>query len=141
MWNKPHISPMAVLLGVVLLLSTACGGDGIPTCERCYFVEPTEHTVTLLFSLSDENPTVDFTVYEGDLDGGVPIHYGVAEQSRVELVLALGRRYTVVADYCGGGRSVKVLGANKPRASFVQEACDEPCYMVSGLRFDLRLRY
>lgn len=140
MWNNRLLNMLA-LLSLLLMLVAACGDGYIRTCDRCYFAEPAEHTVELLFSVGDEHPTVDFIVYAGNLDDGVPVHYGQAEQQRVELVLELGQSYTVVADYCDGGRSIRVVGANKPRAEFTQELCEEACYMVSGLRFDLRLRY
>lgn len=139
MWNDRPLNVLA-LLGFVLMFA-ACGDGLVSPCNRCYFEEPAEHTVVLLFSVGDEHPTVDFTIYAGNLDDGIPVYYGLAEQQRVELVLGLGQRYTVVADYCDGGRSIRVVGSNKPRAEFTQEMCEEACYLVSGLRFDLRLRY
>lgn len=127
----------------ILMSVVACskGGTGDASCDSCYFNEPTESQVVLRFSISDENPLVDFAIYRGETFDGTPIYQGMADSSELEIWLPLGSHYTVVADYCSNARNISVVAVGHLYADLTRTLCDEPCYMVYGRRFDLRLRF
>lgn len=126
-----------------MLALSACSNNGTldASCDSCFFDKPTEYQVVLRFSISDENPTVDYAIYQGETLEGTPVYQGVADSSEVEVWLPLGSHYTAVADYCGNVRTISVVAVGHLHAELTRTVCDEPCYMIYGRRFDLRLRF
>lgn len=135
------IKHLIVSLIAIVLVSCSDDYSAPASCDDCYFVEPTEHNASFYFSLSDDNPTVEFAIYQSDKPEGVPFYEGVADSSEVEIWLPLGYRYTAVANYCRDARPVSVIDGGRMYVKFSRTLCEEECYMIYGKTFDLRLRF
>ena len=52
----------------------------------------------------------------------------------------VGKYYTIVAKYNKGGKIVYAVDGKKVKTKLDQSSCSDPCYIVIGKDFDLRLK-
>lgn len=134
---------LVVITALCTLLSIAsCENEDIfIDCSKCYETEPQEMNITMKFTINDENPVVNFTLYVGSFESGEPIFYGTTASSENSLRVEVGCYYTVVAEYCSQGRSIMAVDGKKFYFEHNTSDCSVECYLAKGSEFDVRLKY
>lgn len=131
-----------ILIAALLILLGSCGDTSIfVDCSKCYSPKPTLADITLLFTINDENTTVNFTVYSGTYESGTPIYYGQTAQSQQTLTFEVDCYYTVVAEYHSGGRCIMAVDGKMLKTEYNNDDCHSECYLIVGDEFDVRLKY
>lgn len=123
---------------VVMVLFFSCEEVTIINCTDCYTDEPDE--TYLEISLDVIAPGVIVTIYTGNLeDNLVFATYKTFAKTSYYKVL-LNKSYTVTAEYVISGVSYIAVNNVKPRVTFSEEQCTNPCYYVYDKSVKLKLK-
>lgn len=139
--SKPILIAAFTALCALLSISSCEDERFILDCSKCYENEPLVMNMNISVTINDENPQVNFTVYNGDFETGEPIFYGTTASSDYSLTVETNSYYTVVAEYCSQGRSIMSIDGKMFYYEHNASDCALECYMIYGNDFDVKLKY
>jgi hypothetical protein len=84
-------------------------------CDDCLIDEPSEGELTLKFLLDDENKSVAFRVYEGEIETGNLIIEDTALVNSVTFTMPSEIKYSAEAFYHKDGKTIVVVDGDKIR--------------------------
>ena len=107
-------------------------------CYECFDFRPDSAVVIVYLSIDTENPEVPLTFYRGDA-GGELEWQDTAFENEFRLPVAVGPEYTVKAQYRREGKIIEAFDSDDMVLKDYGESCGDPCYILKGGIFDLRL--
>lgn len=132
----------AALLLVFSLKFTACEPEDwmlTVDCADCYGYKPDSANLIVNLTINSENDSVPLTFYLGSYEDGVIDWQDTATTQEFYLYSAMGSSYTVRATYRSGDRIIEAFDEDKMKLYNAGGECGNPCYIVKGGIFDLRL--
>ncbi len=106
-------------------------------CNSCYNDKPLETIISISITNNEENRTVPITVYQGSIDDGEIIFEDI---NLTIFNVEVGKYYSVVAKYNKDGKTIYAVDGKKVRTKLDESSCSDPCYIIIGDKFDVRLK-
>lgn len=131
-------------IATLLLFSALSSCDDVilfTNCNECYSYIPDYYDIKIKFTINDENPEVNYTLYKGSFETGEPIHFSSTSTKNLKLNVETNCYYTIVAEYCSESRSIMVVDGHKVEFNRNISDCESECYYPTGIDFDVRLKY
>jgi hypothetical protein len=108
-------------------------------CDDCFGYSPDSANLVVYLTIDEENDSIPLTFYRGSFDEGEIDWQDTATTEEFYLFSAMEQEYTVRARYKSGNDSIFAFDGDKMTIYDAWEECGDPCYMVKGGIFDLRL--
>lgn len=115
-------------------------------CSECYTSKPDVAEINVKLTLNNTNPYVAINVYSGRIEEEILILSDTARTESWSTVLPVDEYYTVTATYWSGAAdlnyyNVTAIDGSHVRTRKISDACDEPCWVVRGNNFNVKLKY
>jgi len=144
--NKRNRHWLMVVVAVSLLLMTGnftgCEPEdwvGNVDCNECFGYRPDSAKLIVYLTINPENISVPLIFYKGDSEGEVDWQ-DTASAEEFYLEAKMGSTYTVRAEYRSGPKTIFAYDSDKMTLSDRGEDCGDPCYIVKGGIYDIRLK-
>ena len=126
------------LLFVIMALLFSCEEALIINCSECFADEPDE--TYLEIKLDVIAPGVIVNIYTGNLEDNIKFATYKTYSKNSYYKVPLNKSYTVTAEYIISGVSYIAVNQVKPRVTFSEEQCTDPCYYVYDRIVKLKLK-
>jgi hypothetical protein len=144
--NKRGSSGFLGVVAVILLLVTghftACETEdwilGVD-CNECFGFRIDTAKLIVYLTINAENDSVPLTFYKGDSEGAVDWQ-DTATTTEFYLDAEIGTTYTLRAEYRSGSKTIYAYDSDEMKLSDYGDNCGDPCYIVKGGIFDIRLK-
>jgi hypothetical protein len=134
-----RLSKTIFLLIMIILFS--CEEKGvIVDCNDCTPDEPYYAIVKVEIDV-DYTQGVEIKVWEGRLEDNILIDSVIIYSSSYEKKVTINKTYTITATYTINNRIYTAVDSATPRVRYTADYCEEPCYYIYNLKYDLRLKY
>ncbi len=135
-----------MVAGLVLLAGTSCNPEEWETvdCSECFPDKPGQAEINVRLTINATNPSVVIDVYSGRIEEGILILSDTSRNETWTTILPVDEYYTIAATYRAQTRNasnVTAIDGSHVRTKKVRAVCDEPCWVVRGNNFNVRLRY
>lgn len=132
---------------IALLILSACNDDDYITpvdsetidCQYCYESMPDLVDLKLVFNMSKYKEEVLFVVYSGNAFSSAIWMEGSSDISELWIQVKPNQKYTVVAEYFDGDKTIYVINDALVKTKFFKTGCDKPCHYVYEVSCDLKL--
>jgi len=126
-------------LFTILLIPLSCENmDSIfVNCDECFSELPAHADISIIVTNNEENTDVPITIFEGSIDDGNIIYESI---NQTFFYAKVGKYYSVIAEYRKNGKIIYAVDGKKLRAKKDESSCTEPCYVIVGDEFDVRLK-
>lgn len=128
----------AAVLFVVMALFFSCEEVVIVNCSECFEEEPDE--AYLEIKLDVTAPGVNVTIYNGNPGDSIKFATYKTYSKTSYYKVPLNKSYTLTAEYIISGVSYIAVNEVKPRVTFSEEQCTDPCYYVYDKTVNLKLK-
>ncbi|MFP4365890.1 MAG: hypothetical protein ACLFQA_02240 [Bacteroidales bacterium] len=137
---------MLAFFSISLLMSCNPEEWEVVDCSECYTRKPEEAEINVKLTLNNTNPYVVVNVYSGRIEEEILILSDTARTETWNTVLPVDEYYTVTATYWSGAAdltyyNVTAIDGSHIRTRKISDTCDEPCWVVRGNDFNVRLKY
>jgi len=140
--NRPFLfTLMTIALLLVAGNFTGCEPEDWileANCNDCFGSRPDSANLIVYLSISPENDSVPLTFYRGD-SGGEIDWQDTATSDEFSLYSKVGSTYAVRAEYKSGPQTIIAWDSDKMTLKDYGAECGDPCFMIKGGIFDLRL--
>jgi hypothetical protein len=141
---KKHAAIM--LTGLILTAGVSCNPEEWETidCSECFVERPSTAEINVKLTINNINPTVTINVYRGRIEEEVIEFSETVRSETWSMFLPADHYYTVTATYSSHNQeisNVTAIDGNYVRTKRVRSVCDEPCWVVQGNNFNVRLKY
>lgn len=110
-------------------------------CNKCFENISDKANLEVKLTINSENNSIPITIYRGTIDNGEIISEDTAYTDNFYSVnLDFDQYYSVVAKYKRGGRIIYAVDGKKLSTKYDKNSCTNPCYIIKGGEFDLRLK-
>jgi hypothetical protein len=123
---------------VVMIFFFSCEEVRIINCDECYTDEP--YDTYLEIKLDVIAPGVIVTIFTGNLEDNIKFASYKTYSKTSYYKVPLNKSYTVTAEYIISGVSYIAVNKVKPRVTFSEEQCTDPCYYVYDRSANLKLK-
>jgi hypothetical protein len=135
-----------MLTGLILTAAVSCNPEEWETvdCSECFAERPSTAKINIKLTINNINPTVTVNVYRGRIEEEVLEYSQTVRSETWSMVLPADQYYTVTATYRSHNQNISnvtAIDGNYVRTKRVRSVCDEPCWVVQGNNFNVRLRY
>lgn len=134
--------------GFILFLSFSCNPEEweLFDCSECYTEEPAMAEINVKVTINNVNSYVVLDFYSGRIEEEILILTDTARTESFSTVLPVNEYYTVTATYYGGipdltYYNITAIDGNFVRTEMVRTRCDQPCWVVRGNNFNVKLKY
>ncbi len=134
--------------GLIMFISFSCNPEewGFPDCSECYTNEPAMAEINVKVTINNVNNFVVLNFYSGRIEEEILILTDTARTGSFRTVLPVNEYYTVTATYYGGipdrtYYNITAIDGNFVRTEKVRARCDQPCWIVRGNNFNVKLKY
>jgi len=107
-------------------------------CNECFGYRPDSAKLIVYLTINQENDSVPLTFYVGDSNGKIDWQ-DTATSEDFYLLARVGLKYTVMAEYKSGAKTIVAFDSDQMTLSDYADDCGSPCYIVKGGIFDVRL--
>ena len=132
----------AVILLVVTGNFTACETEDWildVDCNECFGTRIDTAKLIVYLTINAENDSVPLTFYKGDSEGAVDWQ-DTAITAEFYLDAEIGPTYTLRAEYRSVSKTIYAYDSDEMKLSDFGNNCGDPCYIVKGGIFDIRLK-
>ena len=136
------------LLCISLFILPVCNPEEweVVDCSECYLDEPSEAEINVKLTLDQLNPFVEINIYSGRIEEEILLLTDTARSETWSTVMPVNEYYTVTATYRSGSQAqnqynVTAIDGGFVRTRKIVARCDEPCWVIRGNNFNVRLRY
>lgn len=133
------------LVAALCLPFSACfllnNDDDDDSCDpnlTCDTVQPSEASIYVKLTINDDNPFVPLQVFTGNASDSVLYLVDTAYSDNISWSLPVDQRYSVVAKYRQGNRTILAVDGGKISSSSFTN-CGETCYTTENLDLNLKL--
>jgi hypothetical protein len=111
-------------------------------CSVCDPEKPDSADLVIHLTIDKDHPGVPIVVYRGNAEEGAEDWADTARETPYYLYSAVGQFYSVAARYKVDGKTIVAIDGDEIKAKHVSDACDYPCWIVTGgilkaeLKFD-----
>jgi hypothetical protein len=143
--NRSGIWFLATLTLLMLFLTGSYTGcepeDWIleVNCNDCFGARPDSAKLIVYLTINQENESVPLVFYRGDSKGEVD-WLDTATTPELYLDAKIGTTYTVMAEYKAGSKTILAFDSDEMKISDYGENCGDPCFIVKGGIFDVKLK-
>jgi hypothetical protein len=126
---------------LIMIILFSCEEKGVPVnCNDCTPDEPYFAVVKVEI---DENHSqgVEIKIWEGRLEDNILLDSLITFSSSYERKVTINKAYTFTATYIINDKRYTAVDSATPRVRYTTDYCEEPCYYVYDLKYDLRLKY
>lgn len=130
----------------LMLFLNSCDDDYIQNvdsetidCQYCYESMPDLVDLKLVFNMSKYKEEVLFVVYSGNAFSSAIWMEGSSDISELWIQVKPNQKYTVVAEYFDGDKTIYVINDALVKTKFFKTGCDKPCHYVYEVSCDLKL--
>ena len=130
----------AIFITIVIILFSCEEKGLIIDCQDCTSNEPMDAVVR---AEVDENTVTGVVIklWEGKLEDSLLIESVRIYLSSYEKRVSLNKTYTITATYIINNKIYTAVDSATPRVRYTTDYCEEACYYVYDLSYDLRLKY
>jgi hypothetical protein len=126
----------------ILVIFFSCEKQGLfVKCSECTSDEPVEADLEVKVDITDKEPSVLISIYEGDLEDSVLYVSYNAIKAISYTSVKLNKQYTVTASYFRSGIKYVAVDSATPRVRYDKNQCDNPCYFVYDDVVNVKLKY
>ncbi len=131
---------------IILFYASSCNPEEwqVVNCDECYIERPGEAELNIRVTINNLNPSVPVSIYSGRIEEEILVHADTIRSPEWTVILPADQYYTIAATYRSHIHevgNVTAIDGNFVRTERVRTACDEPCWVVRGNNFNVRLRY
>ena len=108
-------------------------------CDECFGYRPDSALLIVYLTINPENTSIPLIFYKGD-SGDEVDWQDTATAEEFFLDAKIGSTYTVRAEYRSGSKTIFAFDSDHMTLTDRGEDCGDPCYIVKGGIFDLRLK-
>ncbi|MFP4556884.1 MAG: hypothetical protein ACLFNU_08450 [Bacteroidales bacterium] len=109
-------------------------------CSECYIDKPEWGAFEAGITINQENPFVKITTYHGAFEDNNVAYIDTAYSTNKLIWVDVNTKYSLVAEYMKDGRTYYVVSGGRLKVRLNNDACDRPCFYITGTRLDLRLK-
>jgi hypothetical protein len=126
---------------IIMIILFSCEENGlIVNCKECTANEPIDAVVKV--EIDEKYSTgVVVKIWEGRLEDNFLIDSLKTFGSSYERKVAINKTYTITATYIINNKEYTAVDSATPRVRYVTDFCEEACYYLYDLSYDLRLKY
>lgn len=126
---------------IIMIILFSCEEKGlIINCNDCTADEPINAVVKA--EISDKYSSgVVVRIWEGKLEDNFLIDSLTIFTSSYERMVAINKTYTITATYLINNKEYTAVDSATPRVRYTTDYCEEACYYLYDLKYDLRLKY
>ncbi len=132
---------------IALLSLKACADDDYITsvdsetidCQYCYEDMPELVDLKLVFNMKKYKEKVEFIVFSGYAFTSAVWMEGNTDVNELWIQVKPNQKYTVVAEYFDGDKTIYVINDALVKTKFLKTGCDKPCHYVYEVSCDLKL--
>ena len=130
-----------ILLFIIITVSFSCEDleKYIVNCSECYINKPVSAVLEIQTNRSAGE--VFISIYEGNLEDNIIYDSFSTISSNISRSVPLYKTYTLTATYSYNGNLYTTVNSVVPRVKYVENQCEEPCYVVYSKVVDLKLKY
>lgn len=112
-------------------------------CNECYTNKPSDAELNVKLTINNMNPSVIIDVYSGRLEEELLILTDTVRSETWSTILPVEEYYTITATYraATGNFNVTAIDGNFIRLRRIRASCDDPCWVVRGNNFNVKLKY
>jgi hypothetical protein len=126
----------------VLVIFFSCEKQGLfIKCSECTNEEPVNANLEVKVDITDKEPSVLISIYEGNLEDSVLYTSYTSFQEISYTSVNLNKEYTATASYFRSGIKYIAVDSATPRVRYDKNQCDNPCYFVYDDVVNLKLKY
>jgi hypothetical protein len=125
-----------LFVGIALLFS--CEELIIINCSECFADEPDETYIEIKLDVIASGVYVK--IYTGNLEDNIKFASYKTYSKNSFYKVPLNKSYTVTAEYIISGVSYIAVNKVKPRVTFSEEQCTDPCYYIYDKSVNLKLK-
>ena len=126
---------------IIMIILFSCEEKGLLLdCDDCTANEPIDAVVKAEVDLHSLTGVV-IKVWEGKLEDNLLIDSVKIYRSSYERKVAINKTYTITATYIINNKEYTAVDSATPRVRYTTDYCEEPCYYVYDLSYELRLKY
>ena len=134
-----------VIIFLLIFPGISCNPEEweIIDCADCLPERPVVAEITVKVSISNLNPRVRINVYRGRLEEEDLVLSDTTSAEIWKTLLPADEYYSITATYNGHNNyyDVTAIDGGLVRAREVRATCDEPCWIIRGNNFNLKLKY
>ncbi len=135
-----------IIMTCLLFISTiACNPEDweFVNCSECYTNKPAEAEINVKLSISNLNPSVVINLYSGKIEEELLILTDTVNNETWSAIVPVDEYYTVTATYRAltGNFWVTAIDGGTVRLRKVRASCDNPCWVIRGNNFNVKLKY
>ena len=143
---RTNLYTFIILVMIFLISATSCNPEEwqVVDCAECYIDRPAEAEINIKVTINNLNPSVPLSIYSGRIEEEILVHADTIRNSEWSIILPADRYYTIAATYRSHVHeigNVTAIDGNFVRTEKVRTACDEPCWVLRGNNFNVRLKY
>ncbi|HDR68300.1 MAG TPA: hypothetical protein ENN61_04535 [Bacteroidaceae bacterium] len=109
-------------------------------CNECFSYKPDSANLIVYLTIDSDYGPVPLTFFKGKYEEGVIDWQDTATTTEFRLYSEIGQLYTVKAIYSTGDETIIAFDADRMTKYNAGEECGNPCYIVKGGVFDLRIK-
>jgi hypothetical protein len=130
----------AIFITIVIILFSCEENGLIIDCQDCTSNEPMDALVKVEV---DQNSSAGVVIklWEGKLEDNLLIDSVKIFNSSYETRVSINKTYTITATYLIKNKIDTAIDSATPRVRYTTDYCEEACYYVYDLSYDLRLKY
>jgi hypothetical protein len=134
-----RITKVIFLIFMILLFS--CEDNGIIIdCKECTASEPQDAIVRAEIDVNYTPGTI-VMLWEGKLEDKLLLDSVKIFTATYERKVSINKTYTITATYTINNKQYTAVDSATPRVRYTTDYCEEPCYYLYDLTYDLRLKY
>lgn len=137
--NRSKLLKGIIFVFLVLLFSCEAIKTTIIDCSKCTIDEPKETSVEIKLN-PDGYSSALLTVYEGNIEDSTVYVSFWTNSNTTTCTLPLNKKFSFTARYYTAGRNYYyVVNSTTVHVKYVQDQCDNPCFILYDNVVNLRL--
>lgn len=134
---KTKITSAVVTL--FLLSLPACDNMFIDPCLDCYQDKPNKGILSVSLTYSDGEAGIPVTLFLGPIEDSLMVLQDTVSDTHMDYWVNVGHRYTAVAEYHIGPKTIYAVDGDKVSVYLDTESCDVPCWKPNDGKANCRL--
>ena len=109
-------------------------------CEECKSSEPSETSLKIKLSKTNQYSGIIINIYEGNLEDNILLKSFEVTTKEITQTLPINKKYTVTATYFIGECTYIAVDSAFPRVKYDKSSCDSPCFWIYDSSVNVRLK-
>lgn len=110
-------------------------------CNECYQNKPDSVDLVLSLTLNDQFDTIPVALYQGKIDNGTFLDTFYCFANPATIFVKANEEYSAKAFYRTSEKTIIAVDGTKQKLKHVTGACDKDCWVIEGVKLNLKLNH